>query len=113
MVDIHLEVPKEDECLTEGTVMRVALHKESLKVGLRISMLPTMAKLLQWYWLYLALLIPNTWRATIRFFILMVWCGMEPKVCAFHAFFQVRTHPKSQGWWYVSLIRGLASHSVQ
>lgn len=48
MENIRLEVPKEDEHIIEGTMMRVMLHEESLKVGLRISMLMAMAKLLRW-----------------------------------------------------------------
>lgn len=46
---ICLEVPGKNEQFTEGTVMRVAFHKESLNTGLKISILPTMADLLCWY----------------------------------------------------------------
>lgn len=46
MVDVRLEVPREDERITEGTTMRVGLHEESLNVRLRIPMLPLMVELL-------------------------------------------------------------------
>lgn len=49
MVNVCLEVLGEDEYITEGIAMRAALHNESLKVGLRVPMLLTMAELLQWY----------------------------------------------------------------
>lgn len=44
---IYLEVPRKNEWITRGMATRVALHKESLDTGLRISMLPVMVDLLQ------------------------------------------------------------------
>lgn len=31
---------------------------------------------------------------------------MEPRAWVFHAFFQVKAHSKSQGWWYISPCKG-------
>lgn len=59
MVGIHLEVPRKDEHITEGTMMRVTLHKESLNAGLRIPMVPAMANLLRWYNLCSVQLVSN------------------------------------------------------
>lgn len=41
-VVIRLEVPR-DERVTNGVVMRVAIHEESFNVGLVISMLPALS----------------------------------------------------------------------
>lgn len=46
---ICLEVPGKNEQIIGRTVMRVALHEESLNTGLRTSMLLTIADLLRWY----------------------------------------------------------------
>lgn len=37
MIDILLEVPGEDECITDGMAMRVTLHKESWMRGSRYA----------------------------------------------------------------------------
>lgn len=63
--------------------MRVALYKESLEVGLEISMLLVMLDLLRWYNLYPGQLVPNTWRAIVGFFSLMVHHCMEPRTRVF------------------------------
>lgn len=62
---IHLEVPWENECITEGMAMSIALHEESLNAGLRIPELLVMANLLGWYNLYPVQLVPNDWRTIV------------------------------------------------
>lgn len=50
-------------------------------------------------------MVPNTWRAIVVFFNLMVHHHMEPKVKIFRYFFQVKAY---QGWWYISPHKGFS-----
>lgn len=54
VTNVLLEVPREDEWITDRITMRVTIHEGSLNMGLRIPILSVMLNLLWLYHLCLA-----------------------------------------------------------
>ena len=81
----------------------IGIYEETLKAVLRFSLHPFVVKLVGRFALSLAQIVPNSWRYIVGFLSLCSLHGRRPTISLFQAFFSLKRHPSSGGWWYFSL----------
>ena len=80
---------------------RMSLYKECFPTRLRLPLHFFFITLFQYLEMSPCSIVSNSWRHICNFTVVCVLARIDASIALFHAFFSLKRHPDSYGWWYM------------
>ena len=98
----QLEVSRPDDRVYHLPLRCMGFYEECFWTGLRLPLHLFFVILLQYFKISLCTVVPNAWQHICRFTAVCVLTEVVPNVTFFRFLLNLKRHPDSRGWWYVT-----------